>query len=161
MSAYTHAENGDIVPFTSALEVWFWFIDAQEARSSGAYLVAGVGLYPRPCEPVDILGILDRLYRSRRLLMDHFLVLRHYGQRKLPPDPYRIKEQRAYTLWNEAMNILEEIFIGKGIVKIPQSNEKDESPSREWHKHALVWENKFPTQCVSRSAHPVEEGANA
>lgn len=77
------------VPFDSTEDAWFWFIAAQQAREDGARFVAGAGLYPRPCEPSDILKILDRLYRNRRLLMDHVLVLRHYGRRMLPPDPRR------------------------------------------------------------------------
>jgi hypothetical protein len=145
MSANNYAGNGEIVPFSSAQEVWFWFMDAQEARSAGARLMAGAGLHPRPCETVDILKIIDRLYRNRRLMMDHFMILRHYGQRKMPPDPYRAKEQRAYTLWHEALDILEEVFIAKGIVKSIFA-----APAKDWHIRALVWENKYPIQCIKR-----------
>ncbi len=65
------ADNGvGIVPFYNAEEVWFWFIAAQQARNDGARFVAGHGLFRRPCEPVDILKILDDLYRHRRLTRD-------------------------------------------------------------------------------------------
>lgn len=93
----------ETVPFESAEEAWFWFIQAQEARNDGARFVAGQSLYPRPCEPVDILKSLDRLYRHRRLPWDHLVVLRHYGRRRMPPDPHRVKEARAYQIWNEAL----------------------------------------------------------
>lgn len=113
------AETADAVPFSTVVEAWFWFIHAQAARNDGARYALGVGMISRPCEPVDILKILNRLHRQRRLLMDHFLVLRHYGLRLMPPDPSRVKEMRAHKLWTEAMACLEDIFIRKGIVQAP------------------------------------------
>lgn len=107
------------LPFSSAEEAWFWFIAAQQARVDGARFSAGAGLMARPCEPVDILKILDRLYRHRRLLREHLLVLRHYGRRYLPPDPRRIKEARAFGLWREALARIEPALEGKGIVRKP------------------------------------------
>ncbi len=108
-----------IVPFTSAEETWFWFISAQQARQDGARFVAGQGLLPRPCEPVDILRIVDRLYRQRRLLRDHLLVLRHYGCRHLPPDRRRMREMRAHKIWVEALARMESVLVHKGIVVRP------------------------------------------
>ncbi len=107
----------EAVPFENAQEAWFWFVQAQEAKNEGARFTAGLGLCQRPCEPLDILKILERLYRQRRLLMDHLKVLRHYGRRKMPPDPYRVKEARAYKIWSEALERLEPCFERKGIVK--------------------------------------------
>ena len=104
------------VPFDSVEEAWFWFIQAQQARNDGARFIMGAGLFPRPCEPTDILRVVDRLYRKRRLLMDHILVLRHYGRRMLPPDPHRIKEGRAHRLWNEALARIEPVLESKGII---------------------------------------------
>ena len=138
MTAYNDNEHEGTVPFTSAEEVWFWFIDAQIAKEEGIKMMAGASLYPRPCEPVDILNILDRLYRNRKLLRDHLLILRHYGRRKMAPDPYRVKEQRAYLIWQEALDILGEVFASKGIMEDPR-----DVPSREWYEHAQVWEGAY------------------
>ena len=60
---------------------------------------------------------MERLYRARRLMMDHVLVLRFYGRRMLPPDPRRAKEMRAYDLWREALERMEEVLVSKGIVE--------------------------------------------
>lgn len=111
--------DGQTTPFVSAEEAWFWFIQAHLARSEGAKIVAGLGLGCRPCEPVDVLAVVERLYRGRRLLMDHILVLRFYGRRQMSPDPQRAKEMRAYSLWQEAMERIEDVLIAKGIVKKP------------------------------------------
>lgn len=114
------------VLFDSAEEAWLWFILAQEARNEGARFSAGQGLVARPCEPSDILNVVDRLYRNRRILMDHLLVLRHYGKRQLPPDARRLREVRAASLWSEAMERLEPVLVKKGIVRTkffqPQPN---------------------------------------
>ena len=104
-------------PFIDAEEAWFWFIAAQEARNDGARFVAGQSVYNRPCEPLDILKILDRLYRQRRLLKDHLLVLRHYGRRHMAPEPHRIKEARSYKLWCEALERMSPILEKKGIIE--------------------------------------------
>ena len=124
-----------VVPFHSAEEAWFWFIAAQAARNDGARFVAGQGLLPRPCEPVDILRVLDRLYRQRMLLRDHLLVLRHYGRRHLAPDPRRIKEVRAYSLWTEALERIELVLIRKKIVRRP-----DFRPRQNWVQDSFVLE---------------------
>ena len=124
----------DVHPFTDAEEVWFWFITAQEARNDGARFTSGLGVYNRPCEPIDILKILDRLYRQRRLQRDHLLVLRHYGRRHMAPDARRVKERRAYGLWKEAFERMSPLLEKKGIIE-PQSIE-----SVSWVKEALLFE---------------------
>jgi hypothetical protein len=110
----------ETVPFSSVEEAWFWFIQAQAVRNDGARFSMGQGLVPRPCEPLDILKALDRLYRHRRLLMEHLMVLRHYGRRLMPPDKRRAKESRAFGIWTEALQRLEPVLVRKGIVRAPQ-----------------------------------------
>jgi len=113
-------------PFESAEEAWFWFIAAMKAKEDGARVVAGQSLYLRPCEPVDILKTLDRLYRNRQLTMEHFYVLKHYGIRHMAPDVHRPKEARAYSLWEEAMTKLEMALEAKGIVRTPDTFESSD-----------------------------------
>ncbi len=108
--------NHGVTPFESPEEAWFWFIAAQQARNDGARFVAGSCTVIRPCEPVDILKILDRLYRNRKLVRDHLLVLRHYGRRNMSPDYRRSKEARASYLWDEAMDIMASVMESKGII---------------------------------------------
>ncbi len=114
---YQNKEMEHVVPFDNVEEAWFWFVAAQGAREDGARFVSGIGTVSRPCEPVDVLKILDELYRKRRLLRDHLLVLRHYGRRIMPPDARRVKEKRAAFLWQQAMERLEPVMQRKGIVR--------------------------------------------
>lgn len=107
------------VPFHTAEEAWFWFIQANQARLDGARYKSGEGSVARPCEPIDILRILDRLYRTRRLMMDHLRVLRYYGIRQMAPEKWRRSEMRAATLWAEGMRALEPVLIAKKIMREP------------------------------------------
>lgn len=105
------------VPFSSAEEAWFWFIQAQEAKAAGARVRAGLGLTERPCEPLDIYRAVDRLYRQRKLLRDHLHVMAHYGRRLSAPDSSRDREARAAVLWTEAFDQLTPLLRQKGIVQ--------------------------------------------
>lgn len=127
------AVDQNVVPFDSVEETWFWFVLAQQAKVEGARYTAGLSLTPRPCEPSDILKILNNLYRNRMLLWDHLLVLRHYGRRQLAPDLSRPKEARAHKLWGEALKRLEPILIRKGIL-----SEKKLFPNKSWAEEAVV-----------------------
>lgn len=130
-----HQPDLNATMFDTAEEAWFWFILAQEARNAGARITAGLSLISRPCEPMDILKCVERLYRNRRLTMDHILVLRHYGKRHLPPDPVRIKEMRAHDLWIEALERLEPVLVGKGIVCAPMTLPQ---PGIYWARSAMI-----------------------
>ena len=103
-------------PFGSPEEAWFWSVQAHDARAAGARVTAGRGLVARPCEPADVLRVVDRLYRQRRLLRDHLMVLVHYGRRLMAPDPRRRLEMRASSLWAEAFAALAPALRTKGIV---------------------------------------------
>lgn len=107
----------ETTPFDSTEEVWFWFICAHEAKLAGARIRAGQGLVQRPCEPGDILRVVDRLHRHRRLLREHLLVMAHYGRRQMAPDPDRRREMRDHGLWTEALSILAPPLRDKGILK--------------------------------------------
>ena len=113
------AITDDTLPFKNAEEAWFWFIQAQTARNEGAKIIAGAGLTPRPCEPVDIIKCLERLYKNRCVTMDHVMVLRHYGRQLMAPNLRHKKETRAYYLWHEALDKLEDMLVSKRIVVRP------------------------------------------
>ncbi len=125
---YAHRRQPEIkaVPFANAEEAWFWFIQAQAARNDGAQFSMGAGTLPRPCEPLDILKVVDRLYRQRRLMTDHLLVLRHYGRRLMPPDPQRVREARSHTIWTEALERIGVALERKGIIQATQITEAAE-----------------------------------
>jgi len=104
-------------PFATVEEAWFWFVEAQQAQMDGAQVRAGRALVPRPCEPVDIVRTVDRLYRQRRMLRDHLTVLVHFGRRHLAPEPQRPAEAQAAEVWREAMERLAPALRAKGIVQ--------------------------------------------
>ena len=102
--------------FASADEAWFWTMAALVARRDGARIVAGAGLVQRPCEPDDVVRCLDRLYRQRRIDLQHARILRIWGERGCAPDPRAPRERGDARLWREAMNRLDGPLRAKGIV---------------------------------------------
>lgn len=63
-----------------------------------------------------ILGILDEAYRGRRLLIDHLRVLRFYGLKGRPPRLWVPREARAYTLWEQGLEVLGPALVKAGYV---------------------------------------------
>jgi hypothetical protein len=108
--------DADTVPFATVEEAWFWCVQCRSAQLQGARVAAGLGERPRPCEPLDIITAVDRLYRRRRLLGEHLQVLAEFGRTLLRPDPDSRRERRAAALWDEALAALEPVLREKGIV---------------------------------------------
>jgi hypothetical protein len=106
----------DGAPFADAEAAWFWYVQCRLAQLDGARVSAGAGAVRRPCEPLDVIAVVDRLYRRRRLLREHLEVLADHGRRLLPPDPDSRRERRAAHLWGEAMAEIAPALRAKGIV---------------------------------------------
>ena len=107
-------------PFASAEDAWIWTMAALVARRDGARVAAGRGAVIRPCEPDDVVKCLDRLYRQRRIDLQHARIMRIWGERGSAPSP-RIPAERAdLRLWREAMERLDFPLRQKGIVAGPQ-----------------------------------------
>jgi hypothetical protein len=103
-------------PFASAEEAWFWTMTALIARQDGARLSAGRGGTIRPCEPDDVVKCLDRLYRQRRIELQHARIMRIWGERGIAPSPRIPSERGDLRLWREAMERLDFPLRQKGIV---------------------------------------------
>lgn len=128
-----------ITPFQTAEEAWFWFMQANQARNDGARMSANAGLVIRPCMPDDILKILTRLHRNRQLDMNHFRVLRHYGQRMMAPDKHRGTEHLAWRLWTDALHIIGEVLIAKDIMRPSLSAEIISFQERKAAQGGMSW----------------------
>jgi len=103
-------------PFASVDEAWFWTMAALMARRDGARIVSGAGRVTRPCEPDDVIKCLDRLYRQRRIDLQHARILRIWGERQQAPDAGTLGERGDWRLWREAMARLDWPLRVKGIV---------------------------------------------
>ena len=125
------APRGRITPFRTAEEAWFWTMAALIARRDGARIVSGAGLVQRPCEPDDVVKCLDRLYRQRRIDLQHARILRLWGERSAAPDPRHAAERGDARLWREAMSRLDWPLRVKGIIdgpSLPMSETADIIP---------------------------------
>ena len=101
-------------PFGSAEEAWFWTMGALRARRENT--ASQSRSVPRPCDPDDVIRCLDRLYRQRRITLEHARVMRIWGERQSPPHTGRFGLRGEAALWREAMLRLEFPLRMKGIV---------------------------------------------
>ena len=111
------ASLANTVAFRNADEAWFWTMSALTARRDGARIVAGAGNVQRPCDPDDVIKALDRLYRQRRIDLQHARIMRIWGERGCAPNARVPAERGDARLWREAMNRLEWPLRIKGIVE--------------------------------------------
>jgi hypothetical protein len=102
--APSHLPLAGTQPFASAEEAWIWTMMALVARRDGARVLAGRGLVSRPCEPDDVVKCLDRLYRQRRIDLQHVRILRIWGERGYAPNPRIASERGDHRLWREALD---------------------------------------------------------
>lgn len=107
-------------PFSSVGEAWIWTMQTLQARRDGARVRAGAAEVARPCEPDDVVKCLERLYRQRRIDLQHARVLRRWGERGEPPSATALSERADRRLWDEAMARLACSLVDKGIVAPPQ-----------------------------------------
>jgi len=101
-------------PFVDVEQAWFWTIGALRARQDIAS--SRPRTTPRPCDPDDIVRCLDRLYRQRRIGLEHARILRIWGERQSVPHAGRPGLRDDAVLWREAMRHLEFPLRMKGIV---------------------------------------------
>lgn len=102
--------------YDSAEHAFFHMVTCQKYASAGARHKAGMGLFQRPGGPNDVRIVIERLYRERKLSIDHINVLRWYGKREMRPDERREKEVRAAMLWDDAMAIIGVELLKKGMI---------------------------------------------
>lgn len=105
------------VPFASAEEAWLWCAGEAAQLASGAHWRPRRDQPPRPCQPADLVRLVDRQRRTRTLERDHLFVLRHYGRRGFAPDPYAPREKHAHRLWTEALARLAPELRKAGVVR--------------------------------------------
>ncbi len=104
------------VPFDCAEDAWVWYVSCQLARHDGAQLTLGLGEITRPCEPDDILTVVERLYRHGRLHLGHVAALWRLGRQHVRPDERDTADRRAAVLWDDAIDKLGAALRLKGIV---------------------------------------------
>ncbi len=105
--------HGDAEIFASAEDAWFWAYGAWQARHQGA-AANGRGAR-RPCDPDDVLLVVERLLRARRIDAAHASVLGRWGQRQVAPSA-QWGQPEEVTLWQDAMTALGAILSRKGLL---------------------------------------------
>ena len=104
--------------FNNTEECWFWYMSLVDANQQYQLMPTNAGTF----DPQYIFNLLNKLYRAYKLDIDELRVLRYYGSRGSPPNPFKKHEQYASTLWRNAINTIGAVLIAEGIVDIKPSN---------------------------------------
>jgi hypothetical protein len=102
--------------FADAATAWTWCMQVLAARRDGAgaaFAARGI----RPCEADDVVAVVDRLYRQRRITLAHARTLRIYGERQSAPNPRVQSEREDAALWRQALAQMEPLLRRKGIIR--------------------------------------------
>lgn len=92
-----HKVQEDCELFSSAEEAWVWTVNCIEARHSGE---KSPGTSRRPCQPDDIINIVNRLYRNGELSERNIRVLENKSM-------IGVSTSEFVTLFDEAMSVLD------------------------------------------------------
>lgn len=106
-----------VEPFRTCDAAWLWcFARLMERRETARPQPADMNP-PRPCDPDDIVKVVDRLYRQRQIELAHAKILREWGEAGRPPNQDWPAERSAARLWREAMRAMDLPLRLKGIVQ--------------------------------------------
>ena len=111
----TGGRCGNMEPFASADDAWFWTCHALLARQQGVRGDAG-GSIKRPCDPDDVILCVERLLCTGQIASDHAKVLGAWGKQGVRPCRHYGGTQDQ-ALWAEAMVTLGAALRKKGIVR--------------------------------------------
>jgi hypothetical protein len=92
--------------FSTATDAWFWTMRTLISQRHG------MRLEQRGFEPDVVIKALDRLYRQRRIRLEHVKALRIWGEAgAVPPALHRDRVE-----WDEALSRLEQPLRLAGVV---------------------------------------------
>ncbi len=102
--------------FQSGEQLWFWFLYSKQIRENNFGRMRG-NPTRRPCEILDVESMITKLYLAGRLTDEHLGVMKKYGDRRRAPHQYIWNENRDAGLWDDAMNIIENVARAQGWIE--------------------------------------------
>lgn len=106
-------------PFESAEEAWLWAARAARHAADGGQTTANQATHQRPCEPRDMIALVCRLRRERRLTGPQLGALCRFGALDRPPDPRDPEESAEARDWDTGLDRLVKPLTEKGILRPP------------------------------------------
>jgi hypothetical protein len=101
--------------FKNAEEAWFWYCRHQALKEGSSYRPQ-IPRLSRPCSLSDIYVCVVKLSLCGILKKRHVNTLVKFGRRLSPPDHRLDEEVEEAIWWEEAMDKLQTIMLGKGFV---------------------------------------------
>ena len=100
--------------FHNAEQLWFWFLYSKSIQNGFKYNKSTI---KRPCEILDVETLITKLYLSGKLSDEQLSVMKKFGDKKHAPYQYVYSENRAASLWNSAMKVLDTAARKKGWIE--------------------------------------------
>ena len=98
--------------FQNAEQLWFWFLYSKSVQND--YARRRETATKRVCELLDVETLITKLYLCGKLTDEQLSVMKKFGDRRRAPHQYIWSENRAATLWREAMQTIESAAIERG-----------------------------------------------
>jgi hypothetical protein len=97
--------------FQNAEQLWFWFLYSKSLQTG---LHRNNSLMRRPCELIDVETLITKLYLCGKLSDEQLNVMKTFGDKRRAPHQYIYSENKSASLWQSAMDTLNEYAKNKG-----------------------------------------------
>lgn len=113
----TYTDNPLVQKFRDSEQLWFWFTSSARIRSGLRRNPGGPAHGEadfRPCEIVDVETLVTKLFLTGRISREQLEIMKLFGERRRAPCQHVWAENRAATLWADAMRTLQIAASAKG-----------------------------------------------
>lgn len=106
-----NTEINQLEKFQNAEQLWFWFLYSKSLQNGLNRNYASVR---RPCELIDVETLITKLYLSGKLTDTQLKIMKKFGDKRRAPHQYIYSENKYASLWQTAMDTLNEYAKDKG-----------------------------------------------
>ena len=86
--------------------MWFWFVYSKSVQMG--FVRKSNPSNKRACELLDVETLITKLYLCGKLSDEQLHVMKKFGDKRRAPHQYIYSENKAFALWNSAMDTLTE-----------------------------------------------------
>lgn len=100
--------------FQNAEQLWFWFLYSKSVRVGYMHNRICANQSRRICEVIDVETLVTKLYLAGRITDEQLSVMKQFGDKRRAPHQHIWTENKAATLWHDAMQTLESAAAQRG-----------------------------------------------
>jgi len=107
----TNTDTNQSNKFQNAEQLWFWFLYSKSLQTGFHQNNSSMR---RPCELIDVETLITKLYLCGKLSEEQLNVMKKFGDKRRAPHQYIYSENKSASLWQSAMDTLNEYAKNKG-----------------------------------------------